>query len=100
MEDHSSDHWSLGLPSVIYQINTRTTHITRKTPYQLVFGQNPRSNVYYWRSLHDAAMGSDIEMNDLIIDKIHIMNSNIADQRSQTISSTNNTSKIIHILKT
>ncbi|CAF3853491.1 unnamed protein product [Rotaria magnacalcarata] len=45
MEDNSSNHWSLGLPCVIFRINIRSTHTTRKTPYQLVFGQNPRTNM-------------------------------------------------------
>lgn len=77
MEDHSSNHWSLGLATVIYAINTRTTHTTKKTPYQLVFGQNPRTNIHYWKSLHDAAMNEDIEMNDLVIDKINLNKTNI-----------------------
>ena len=47
MDDHSSNHWSLGLLSVNFHINTRTTHTTKKTPYQLVFGQHPRTNVQY-----------------------------------------------------
>jgi hypothetical protein len=70
MEDHSSVHWTEGLPSVIYSINTRTTHTTKKTPYQLVFGQEPRTNSHYWQSLHDAASTDDIQMDDLIIDKL------------------------------
>ncbi|CAF4924718.1 unnamed protein product [Rotaria socialis] len=70
MEDNSSNHWSLGLPSVIFRINIRKTHTPRKTLYQLVVGQNPRTNAHSWQSLHDAAMNDDVEMNDLIIEKL------------------------------
>lgn len=77
MEDHESTHWSLGLPSVIFRINTRTTHTTRKTPYQLVFGQNPRTNTHYWECLYDEAKDKDIQLNDLIIDKIIYNDANV-----------------------
>ena len=47
MDDHSSKHWSLDLASIIFHINTRTTRITKKTPYRSVFGLHPRTNVQY-----------------------------------------------------
>ena len=97
MGDRYNNHQSLGLPSVIFQVSTRITHITRKSPYQLVFGHNSKTNVHYWQSLHDATMSSDIAMNELIINKIDIMNSNIAVRRSQVIPPTNNTSKLTYI---
>lgn len=70
MDDHSTHHWSQGLPSVIYAINNRTTHTTKKTPYQLVFGQEPKTDMVYWKGLYDAAVKNDVSMDDLIIDKI------------------------------
>ena len=77
MDAHSSNHWSLGLASVIFHINTRTTHTTKKTPYQLVFGQHPRTNVQYWKHLHESTMSGDIVMNDIIIDKISPINGSV-----------------------
>jgi hypothetical protein len=47
MDDRSTHHWFEGLSTVIYAINNRTTHITKKTPYQLVFGQEPKTNMFY-----------------------------------------------------
>ena len=70
MEDHSTNHWAEGLPSVIFSINTRTTFTTKTTPYQLVFGQDARANRHYWDSLYDSAIDDNIVVNDLIIDKI------------------------------
>lgn len=70
MDDNSTNHWSEGLSTVIYQINTRTTHTTKKTPYELVFGQKPKSNFHYWKSLHDSALHDAVVYDDLLIDKI------------------------------
>jgi hypothetical protein len=69
MDDHSTHHWSEGLSPVIFAINTRTTHTTKKTPFELVFGQQPRSDMHYWTALHDATIDTDIQMDDLISDK-------------------------------
>jgi hypothetical protein len=70
MEDQSTNHWTEGLASVIFSINTRTTFSTKKTPYQLVFGQDTRANKHYWESIYEAALDDPIILNDLIIDKI------------------------------
>ena len=70
MDDNSTNHWSEGLSTVIYQINTRTTHTTKKTPYELVFGQKPKSNFHYWKSLHDSALNDAVVYDDLLIDRI------------------------------
>lgn len=72
MDDHASNHWSEGLPQVIYYINTRTSHTTKKTPYELVFGQKPRSNFHYWKSLYDSSLVDVLVYDDLLIDKITI----------------------------
>ncbi|CAF0929793.1 unnamed protein product [Adineta ricciae] len=69
MEDHSTDHWSDGLPPVIFSINTRTTCTTKKTPYQLVFGQDIRAGRHHWNSIHESAKRNNIVINDLLIDK-------------------------------
>ena len=69
MEDHSTDHWSDGLAPVIFSINTRTTCTTKKTPYQLVFGQDIRADRHHWNSIHESAKRNNIVINDLLIDK-------------------------------
>ncbi|CAM4787510.1 unnamed protein product [Rotaria magnacalcarata] len=48
------------------------------------------THIHYWQSLHDAAMNDDVEMNDLIIDKISKSNTNITDEIFETPSTTNN----------
>jgi hypothetical protein len=84
MDDHSTHHWSEGLAPVIHAINTRTTHTTKKSPYQLVFGQQPRTNIHYWKSLHDAALTNDIQMDDLIIDKLNPIDAQITPQQTNS----------------
>ncbi|CAF1582010.1 unnamed protein product [Didymodactylos carnosus] len=63
-------HWLEGLSSVIYAINNRTTHTMKKSPYQVVFGQDIKTNMIYWKGLYDAAVENDVSADDLIIDKI------------------------------
>ena len=70
MEDHSTDHWSDGLLPVIFSINMRTTCTTKKTPYQLVFGQDLRAGQHHWNSIHESAKRNNIIINDLFIDKL------------------------------
>jgi hypothetical protein len=48
MDNHETTHWSEGLAPIIFAINTRTTATTKKMPYQLVFGQDPRADYHYW----------------------------------------------------
>ena len=86
MDDKSTNHWSEGLSTVIYQINTRTTHTTKKTPYELAFGQKPKSNFHYWKSLHDSALHDAVLYDDLLIDKI-------SDTTSTSLSTKKDTTK-------
>ena len=44
MEDNPDRSWWHGLPFVTYAINTSVSRITRKTPYEVVFGQHPKTN--------------------------------------------------------
>jgi hypothetical protein len=85
MEDHSTHHWSEGLSSVIYAINTRTTHTTKKTPYHLVFGRELKTDKHYWNGLYDAAVNNDIQMDDLVIDKIEVIDNPVRDEPSQIL---------------
>ncbi|CAF1459288.1 unnamed protein product [Didymodactylos carnosus] len=49
MADEDSVRWSEGLLPVIYGINTRLASATKTTPYEVLFGQKPRSDVEFWR---------------------------------------------------
>ena len=68
MDDHATTHWSEGLQPVIFSINTRTTYITKKTPYELVFGQDPRADSHHWRAVHQASLSGPVEIDDLQIE--------------------------------
>ena len=86
MEDHSTDHWADGLAPVIFSINTRTTSTTKKTPYQLVFGQDIRADRHYWNSIYESAKINNILINDLLIDKIGDVYNEISNEELQTFT--------------
>ncbi|CAF0953530.1 unnamed protein product [Rotaria sordida] len=48
MSINTSSHWSNGLLPVVYGINTRLSVVTKTTPYQVMFGQAPRSDSDFW----------------------------------------------------
>lgn len=86
MDDHQTNHWSEGLGPTIFSINTRTTYTTTKTPYQLVFGQDPRSDSHHWRAVHDASVNGDVEIDDLQIDSVPLMSSVIKKKSTRSAS--------------
>ncbi|CAF4638969.1 unnamed protein product, partial [Rotaria sp. Silwood2] len=49
MTTNNSSHWSNGLLPVVYGINTRLSDVTKTTPYQVMFGQAPRSDSNFWK---------------------------------------------------
>ncbi|CAF1690116.1 unnamed protein product, partial [Adineta ricciae] len=53
---NQSTGWSKGLGPVTHAINTSTTHTTKKTPYEVVFGQLPRSDFEMWKKLCEAGV--------------------------------------------
>ena len=44
--DTNGENWSKGLKFVIHTINTSVSRITSKSPYEVVFGQTPRSDFH------------------------------------------------------
>ncbi|CAM1321719.1 Uncharacterised protein r2_g3019 [Pycnogonum litorale] len=44
--DGTSFPWASWLPQVMYILNTLQSETTKKTPYEIVFGQNPRGNIF------------------------------------------------------
>ncbi|CAF5031553.1 unnamed protein product, partial [Rotaria sp. Silwood1] len=49
MSTNNSSSWSNGLLPVVYGINTRMSTVTKTTPYEVMFGQTPRSDSDYWK---------------------------------------------------
>ena len=86
MDDHGTTHWSEGLAPVIFAINTRTTATTKKTPFQLVFGQDPRADSHYWRAVHDASLTGLVEIDDLLIDTIQKPSQSPANEPKRSVS--------------
>ncbi|CAF1088183.1 unnamed protein product [Didymodactylos carnosus] len=53
MQSTSSIEWSKGLAPVVYAINTSEAQSISKTPYEVVFGQKPRSGFEVWKLLSE-----------------------------------------------
>ncbi|CAF2061660.1 unnamed protein product [Rotaria magnacalcarata] len=61
MSTNNSSSWSTALLPVIYGLNTRRSTVTKATPYEVMFGQRPRSDSEFWKLVHEA--GIDDEEN-------------------------------------
>ena len=55
---------SLGLAPVVYSINTSTASSTRETPYEVVFGQPPRSDFEMWKELSNGGVEDEENLPD------------------------------------
>ena len=86
MDNHETAHWSEGLPPVIFAINTRTTATAKKTPYQLVFGQDPRADYHHWREVHDASLSGIVEIDDLQIESVKQLTEFSTNKRTRSVS--------------
>jgi hypothetical protein len=46
---NNSTSWSFALAPVIYGINIRMSSVTKTTPYEVIFGQQPCSDSDFWK---------------------------------------------------
>ncbi|CAF4627543.1 unnamed protein product, partial [Didymodactylos carnosus] len=60
--DNNSSHWSEGLLPVVYGINTRVAAATKRTPYEVMFGQRPRSNSDFWKIVQDQDIQDEVQL--------------------------------------
>ncbi|CAF0916033.1 unnamed protein product [Didymodactylos carnosus] len=73
---NNTSHWSEGLVPVVYGINTRVSSTTKKTPYEVMFGQSSRLNSEFWRLVdrNNIVDEDDLptpvdNMDDTVVDK-------------------------------
>ncbi|CAF3972471.1 unnamed protein product [Didymodactylos carnosus] len=52
----------LGLSPVIYALNTSYAESTKKTPYEVVFGQQPRCDLEMWKILADSGIEDEEDL--------------------------------------
>ncbi len=58
---------SQGLNPVIYSINTSIAETTNKTPYEVVFGQQPRSDFEMWKIISESGVEDEENLpNNLV----------------------------------
>ncbi|CAF4552577.1 unnamed protein product [Rotaria sp. Silwood2] len=62
MATNNSSHWSEGLLPVVYGINTRVSSITKTAPYQVMFGQPPRSDSEFWKLVEQNGIADEEDL--------------------------------------
>jgi hypothetical protein len=53
LSTNNSSSWSSALLPVVYGINTRRSHVTKTTTYEVIFGQSPRSDSEFWKLVYE-----------------------------------------------
>ena len=51
LDTNATTDWPSGLGPVMFAINTSTTRSINKTPFEVVFGQQPRTEDYAWKCI-------------------------------------------------
>ena len=78
IDSTKSSYWSEDLLSVVYDINTRLSSVTKITPYHVMFGQSPRSDSDFRRLVKEKGIVKEEEdleepiddlQNEIIIDE-------------------------------
>jgi hypothetical protein len=72
---NDSSSWSDALLPVVYGINTRKSTVTKTTPYEVMFGQPPRSDSNFWKLVQQGGIEDEEDLptpvgesNDDLID--------------------------------
>ncbi|CAF1561867.1 unnamed protein product, partial [Didymodactylos carnosus] len=66
----------LSIALVVYGINTRASLTTKTTPYEIMFGQRPRSDSDFWKIVKECdimdeeQLPTPIELADVVVDEI------------------------------
>ncbi|CAF4652904.1 unnamed protein product, partial [Didymodactylos carnosus] len=77
---NNSIHWSKGLLPVVYGINTRVSCVTKKTPYEVMFGQPPRSDSEFWKLVDQ----NNIDDGDDLPTPVADMDGTVVDRKDDT----------------
>ena len=68
--DDNGPDWSTGLKFVLHAINTSVSATTGKPPYQLVFGQSPRSDFALMHELAQQGITSEEDIPDGVMQRL------------------------------
>ena len=63
--------WVSGLAPVIYAINTSQAQTIGKTPYEVVFGQKPRSDFEMWKLLSESGIEDEEKLSAELVDALN-----------------------------
>ncbi|CAF4445361.1 unnamed protein product [Rotaria sp. Silwood2] len=107
MSTNNTSHWSEGLLSVVYRINTRVSDVTNTSPYQVMFRQPPRSDSEFWKLVQQ--YGIDDASNNIkdgstepvdgidgeVINIVHKLSDDVVSNQSTHISSSQSRCNLI-----
>jgi hypothetical protein len=86
---NNSASWSFALAPFIYGINTRMSSVTKTTPYEVMFGQQPRSDSDFWKLIQQNGIEDEenlptpvAELNDDLNDDL---NDNLNDNQGDSL---------------
>ena len=79
--DQNGDNWRKGLKFVIHAINTSTSTTTTKTPYEVVFGQAPRSDFVLLQEIAQQNIINEEDLPEEILEQIQSFD---ADENTET----------------
>ena len=70
LEENKDCGWALGLQHVMYSMNTSVSATTEKTPYEVVFGQAPRTSCTVLEMLAEQGALNEEDIEDSLIESI------------------------------
>ncbi|CAF1475533.1 unnamed protein product, partial [Didymodactylos carnosus] len=71
MQQNNTKAWSKGLSPAIYALNTSYAESTKETPYEVVFGQQPRCDLERWRILANSGIEDEEDLSADFAEQLH-----------------------------
>ncbi|CAM4847562.1 unnamed protein product [Rotaria magnacalcarata] len=87
LETNKSLDWPQGLGSVMLAMNNCISQSTKKTPYEMVFGQSVRNDHDFWLQLHQQSINKTIideeELPESLADNFNLNDHSLIDNNSE-----------------
>ena len=62
MQDRDTNHWMSCLLPAVYSMNTSLAQRIKHTPFEVVFGQQPRLNMTLWQSISNQSIKNEEDL--------------------------------------
>ncbi|CAF1267189.1 unnamed protein product [Rotaria sordida] len=95
MQHNHTDNWSAGLGPVVYSINTSVAKVTNKTPFEIVFGQRPRSDFETWKMISESGVEDEENLpNDFIYEVNELHQCNMINNETNDLNDIDNNNQL------